>query len=62
MKKQSKPAGNDPRENHQTRKPPRNPTTNYALSPHKFFCRRCLAYNKGCPKTGRQKPTHSCTL
>ena len=62
MKKESKPSSNDPRANHQTRKPPRNPTTNYALSPHKAFCRRCLAYNQGCPKTGRDRPTRSCAL
>ena len=62
MKKESKPASNDPQANHQTRKPPRNPTTNYALSPHKAFCRRCLAYNQGCPKTGRDRPTRSCAL
>ena len=62
MKKESKPESNDPRANHQTRKPPRNPTTNYALPPHKAFCRRCLAYNQGCPKTGRDRPTRSCAL
>ena len=39
MKKESKPASNDPRANHQTRKPPR-----------------------GCPKTGRDRPTRSCAL
>lgn len=62
MKKQSKPESKDPRSSRQTRKPVRNPTTNYPLSPHKFFCRRCLAYNHGCPKTGRDRPTRSCAL
>ena len=58
MKKESKPERKDRAK--QTRKPPRNPTTNYAPSPHKAFCRRCLAYNHGCPKTGRDRPTRSC--
>lgn len=39
-----------------------NPTTNYPKSSHKSFCRRCLAYNTGCPKTGGGKPTASCSL
>ena len=60
MKKESKPERKDRAK--QTRKPTRNPTTNYALSPHKAFCRRCLAYNQGCPKTGRGRPTRSCAL
>lgn len=60
MKKESKPERKDRAK--QKRKPPRNPTTNYALSPHKAFCRRCLAYNQGCPKTGRDRPTRSCVL
>lgn len=24
-------------------------TTNYRMDGHKEFCRRCFAYNKGCP-------------
>ena len=57
MKKESKPASID-RANHQMRKPTRNPTP----PTHKAFCRRCLAYNQGCPKTGPDRPTRSCAL
>lgn len=50
--------------NHQTgwHKRISNPTTNYPKDSHKAFCRRCLAYNQGCPKTGRDRPTRSCAL
>ena len=50
--------------NHQTgwHKRISNPTTNYPKDSHKAFCRRCLAYNQGGPKTGRDRPTRSCAL
>jgi len=37
--------------NHQTgyHKRVKNPTTNYPMDSHKEFCKRCKAYNGGCP-------------
>ena len=39
-----------------------NPTTNYPKDSHKKFCKRCLAYNAGCPITGTAKPSGRCDL
>lgn len=38
-----------------------NPTTNYPMDAHKFFCKRCMDYHNGCPKTGKA-PDKNCTL
>ena len=39
-----------------------NPTTNYPPDAHKYFCRRCLSYNKDiCPVTGLN-PSRACSL
>ena len=40
----------------------KNPTTNFAPDPHKAFCKRCLAHNGKCPKTGTNKIDKSCTV
>lgn len=37
----------------------KNPTTNAKMDPHKYFCRRCHSYNKGCPNPGGPK---NCSL
>ena len=49
------------REPEETRRSVVNPTTNYPMDHHKFFCKRCFAYHTVCPKTGK-KPTDACTL
>ena len=55
MKKKNK------REPEEIRRSAVNPTTNYPMDHHKFFCKRCFAYHTVCPKTGK-KPTDACTL
>lgn len=40
----------------------KNPTTNYAKDSHKDFCKRCSAYNKGCPMTSSGVPDSNCSL
>ena len=37
-------------------------TTNYPKDSHKSFCKRCFNQNKGCPRTGSQKISGSCSL
>lgn len=39
-----------------------NPTTNYAKSTHKEFCRKCLAHNQGCPSNGQPWPDKTCDI
>lgn len=44
-------------------KPAKNPTTNYAMSSHKIFCKRCFDHNKGiCPVTNRKVKSASCNI
>lgn len=40
----------------------KNPTTNYPKDSHKSFCKRCFAYNKGCPETNSLIISGDCTL
>lgn len=49
--------------NEKTGKPAKNPTTNYAMSSHKIFCKRCFDHNKGiCPVTNRKVKSASCNI
>ena len=44
-------------------KPAKNPTTNYPMDKHQFFCKRCYGYNKGiCPVTNRKAKSASCNI
>ena len=40
----------------------RKQTHNYPMDTHKDFCKRCLGYNKGCPMTGKARPTRACSV
>lgn len=37
-------------------------TTNYPKDSHNSFCSRCFKRNKGCPRTGSQNKSKSCSL
>lgn len=54
----------DTKTNHQTgyHKPVRNKPTNYKMSSHKAFCKRCLAGNGVCTRTGTAWPDENCEL
>ena len=40
----------------------KNPSTNYAQDSHSQFCKRCYAYNKGCPNTKSKLKDSECRL
>ena len=45
------------------RKTAKNPTTNYRMDKHEFFCRRCYNHNKGiCPVTNRKVKSADCNI
>ncbi|MBO5019039.1 MAG: hypothetical protein J6D52_00085 [Clostridia bacterium] len=37
-------------------------STNYAPDSHSAFCKRCYAYNKGCPNTKSKVKDSMCRL
>ncbi len=44
-------------------KPAKNPTTNYRMDSHKFFCKRCFDHHgEICPATGRKAKSAKCSL
>ena len=46
-----------------TGKPAKNPTTNYRMDSHKFFCKRCYDRHSGiCPATNRKAKSASCNI
>lgn len=41
----------------------KNPTTNYRMDSHKFFCVRCYDHHGGiCPATNRKAKSAKCSL
>lgn len=44
-------------------KPAKNPTTNYPMDKHQFFCKRCYDKHEGkCPASGRKAKSAKCSL
>lgn len=49
--------------NEKTGKPAKNPTTNYRMDSHKFFCKRCYDRHSGiCPATNRKVKSATCNI
>ena len=45
------------------RKKTKNPTTNYSMDSHKYFCKRCLKHHEGvCPITNANAVSKSCNM
>ena len=45
------------------RKKAKNPTTNYSMDSHKYFCKRCFKHHEGvCPITNTNAVSKSCTM
>jgi len=45
------------------RKRVKNPTTNYRMDEHKYFCKRCLKHHEGvCPITNTNIVAKSCSM
>ena len=49
--------------NNDKAKAAKNPTTNYPMDKHQFFCKRCYDKHEGkCPASGRKAKSAKCSL